>query len=70
MEGGTKKTQFKIDTILNEIKIVEQRMKQAKLQNDKIGYEIALRKHEEIYKEYGHLIYKKSNPTPVFEKRW
>lgn len=58
------------DELLNELKLIENRMKKAKLSNDKVGYEIALRKQEEIYKKYGHIIYKKREPTQVFEKRW
>lgn len=69
MDDYTKRSKIKIEEILIELKIVEERMKKAKVTNDKVGYEIALRKHEEIYSEYGHLIYKKTKPTAVFEKR-
>jgi len=59
-----------VDELLSELKQIENRMKKARLTNDKVGYEIALRRQEEIYNKYGHIIYKKSEPTQVFEKRW
>lgn len=65
-----KKFEPSIDEIITEIRITEQRMKKAKLTNDKVGYEIALKRHEQLYKEYGHILYKKREPTQIFEKRW
>jgi hypothetical protein len=59
-----------LDEILKEIQITEERMKKARLTNDKVGYEIALKRHEQLYKEYRQIIYKKREPTQVFEKRW
>jgi len=59
-----------VDELLNELKLIENRMKKAKLTNDKVGYELALKRQEEIYEKYGHIIYKKREPTQVFEKRW
>lgn len=70
MEKNKKKIDSELCDILNEIKILEQRMKKAKISNDKTGYEIALQRHEEIYKKYGDLIYKNSKPTTVFEKKF
>ena len=57
------------EVILKEIDKVAKRMKEAKLKNDKIGYEIALKEYERLYKDYGHLLYKKKEPIPVFYKR-
>ena len=65
-----KKIKLSIDEIIAEIKITEQRMKKAKLTNDKVGYEIALKRHEELYSKYGHILYRKRKPTQVFENRW
>ena len=64
------KSEISLDKVLQEIKITEERMKKAKLNNDKVGYEIALKKHEELYKKYSNILYKKREPIKVFEKRW
>ena len=59
-----------LDNIINEIKLTEERIKKAKNAKDKIGYEIALEKLEELYKKYDNILYKKREPTKVFEKKW
>ena len=65
-----KKFEPSIDEILEGIQITEERIKKAKLTNDKVGYKIALKRQEQLYKEYGHLLYKKREPTQVIQKKW
>ena len=59
-----------IEDVLKEIDKVVERMRKAKLANDKVGYEIALKEHERLHKEYAHILYKKREPTAVYSKRW
>ena len=59
----------KAEVILREIEKVTKRMQEAKIKNDKIGYELALKEYERLYKEYGYILYKKKEPTKVFYKR-
>ena len=65
-----KKNKENIDNILKEIKITEERIRNAKSINDKVGYELALKKQEELYIKYNHILYKKQEPTQVFQKKY
>ena len=59
-----------VEDVLKEIDKVAKRMKEAKERGDKIGYELALKEYERLYKEYARILYKKREPTQVFSKRW
>ena len=65
-----KKIEPSVDEIITEIRIAEQVMKKTKLTNNKVGYELALKRHKELYSEYGHILYRKRKPIQFFEKRW
>jgi len=55
--------------VLEEINKVTERMKQAKMTNDKAGYEIALRDYERLNEKYSHILYKKRDPADVYARR-
>lgn len=59
-----------IEETIEKIKTTTQRMKKAKQNNDQVGYEIALKEHEKLHKEYGHILYGKRGPTKIYEKRY
>ena len=69
-DSMSKTNEPSLDDILYEIKTIENRMKKARMKNDKIGYELALKRQEEIYKKYNHILFKKRDPTAVFEKKY
>ena len=58
-----------LEEILAKINQVTKRMKDAKINGDKVGYEIALKEYERLNKEYARILYEKREPTPVFSKR-
>ncbi len=59
----------KIEDIIKDIKQNAEKMKKAKLANDKIEFEDALKEHERLHKEYAQILYKQREPTHVFLKR-
>ena len=59
-----------VEEILEKIRIAAERMKKAKSEDDDIGYEIALKEYEKLYKEYADILYNKKEPTKVYEKRY
>ena len=63
--------QFKssLEDILAEIDKVTKRIKEAKKNGDRIGYEFALKEYERLNKEYERILYEKREPTQVFSKR-
>ncbi len=58
-----------LEEILAKINQVTKRMKDAKINGDKVGYEIALKEYERLNKEYARILYEKREPTQVFSKR-
>ena len=58
-----------LDKILKKLEIVTNRMKKAKQNGDKVGYEIALKEYERLNNEYERILYEKREPTQVFSKR-
>jgi len=47
------------EDVLEEINKVAERMKQAKMTNDKVGYEIALKEYERLNEKYAYIIQEK-----------
>ena len=58
-----------LEDVLEEINKVAERMKQAKMTNDKVGYEIALKEYERLNEKYAHILYKKRDPADVYARR-
>jgi hypothetical protein len=44
-------------------------MKKAKMTNDKVGYETALKEYERLNEKYAHILYKKRDPADVYARR-
>ena len=57
------------DEIMAEIDKCVKRMKHADSIKDKVGYDIALKEYQNLHKKYAHILYKKREPTAVFDKR-
>lgn len=58
------------DEVMKEIDKYVKRMKHADSIGDKVGYDIAFKKYQEVHKKYGHILYKQRKPTSVFDKRF
>ena len=64
-----KKSEPFIDEVMAKINQVAERMKHAKDIGDKVGYDIALKEYEYLYKKYSHILYKSHEPAGVYVKR-
>ena len=58
-----------LEDVLEEINKVAEKMKKAKMTNDRVGYEIALKEYERLNEKYAHILYKKRDPVDVYERR-
>ena len=64
-----KKLEINVDEILKKINQAAKRMQHANSINDKIGYDIALKEYETLYKNYSKLLYNNKEPSKVYHRR-
>lgn len=58
-----------LEDVLEEINKVTERMKKAKMANDKVEYEAALNEYERLNEKYAHILYRKRDPADVYARR-
>jgi len=57
------------EEVMKEIDKHVRRMKHADSIGNKVGYDIAFKEYQRLHEKYGHILYKRRDPTAVFDKR-